>query len=33
MCSLNIGCCGACGSLMSKKRKLGPVLRVDLYAT
>ena len=27
---LNMGCCGACGSFMSKKRKHGHVLRADL---
>ena len=27
--SLNMGCYGACGSFMSKKRKHGPVLRAD----
>ena len=31
--SLNMGCCGALGFSISKKRKQVPILRADLYAT
>ena len=31
--SSNIAWCGALGLLMPKKRRYGPVLRADLYAT